>query len=146
MNKTEIIHVRVSAETKNALSALAEKEGCTMSAVIDSLIEQAAEKSGGIRSEACERIRKSCLARLEEIEENVAPAKDWDEAYGMYRSKDLYQSRLKLCDIFDNLTDNEVKRLSEIPAYETNCVSVKDIKQKYGLSWSDIDFLRKLSW
>ena len=46
MNKTEIIHVRVSAETKNALSALAEKEGCTMSAVIDSLIEQAAEKRG----------------------------------------------------------------------------------------------------
>lgn len=146
MNKTEIIHVRVSAETKNALSALAEKEGCTMSAVIDSLIEQAAEKSGGIRSEACERIRKNCIARLEEIEENTAPAKDWDEAYGMFRSKDLYQSRLKLCDIFDRLSDNEVKRLSDIPAYESNCVSVKDIKLKYGLSWSDIDFLRKLSW
>lgn len=146
MNKTEIIHVRVSEGTKNALSALAEKEGCTMSAVIESLIEQAAEKSRNVRSEACERIRKSCIARLEEIEENTVPAKDWDEAYGMYRSKDLYQSRLKLCDIFDNLTDNEVKRLSEIPAYETNCVSVKDIKQKYGLSWSDIDFLRKLSW
>lgn len=146
MSKTEIIHVRVSAETKNALSALAEKEGCTMSAVIETLIEQAAEKSRDIRSEACERIRKSCIARLEEIEGNVAPAKDWDEAYGMFRSKDLYQSRLKLCDIFDSLTDSEVKRLSEIPAYESNCISVKDIKLKYGLSWSDIDFLRKLSW
>ena len=45
MNKTEIIHVRVSEGTKNALSALAEKEGCTMSTVIESLIEEAAKKS-----------------------------------------------------------------------------------------------------
>ena len=48
-----------------------------------------------------------------------------------------------LCDnVFPSVTDEEKARIRAIPVYSTDYRAVNDIKEKYGLSWNELKFLR----
>lgn len=50
---------------------------------------------------------------------------------------------VQLCDeVFPTVTEDEKARIRAIPVWETNYEAVRDIKEKYGLSWSELKYLR----
>lgn len=50
---------------------------------------------------------------------------------------------LVLCDeIFPKITQEERDRINAIPAFKTDLREVKDIKDRYGLTWSELKLLR----
>lgn len=142
MKKADILHIRVSERTKGMLKDMAEKEHRSMTSMVEVLIKEAALKS---RNEKCAKIREECFKKIEEIE-NSKPAKSWDEAYGAVANKKIYEDRIALCDMLEKITDEEAERLSSIPYYSNNKMAVKDIKEKYEMSWSDIEALRRMLW
>lgn len=50
---------------------------------------------------------------------------------------------LFLCDeVFPKISAEDLARIDAIPAYQKDLRSVKDIKDRYGLSWTELGWLR----
>lgn len=90
-------------------------------------------------------MRKNSQSTLDRLS-CCGPAKSWDEAIGRVHSQMNAERCLELCKIFDQLSDEERERLAAIPAYKTDLREVGDIRNKYGVSWSELDQLRRMAW
>ena len=50
---------------------------------------------------------------------------------------------VELCDmVFPTVTEEEKTRICAIPVWSSDYSAVADIKEKYGLSWNELKYLR----
>ena len=97
--------------------------------------------------------RTKALAIIEEYDEIQKKIAD-DDDYPTYESYVelnggpnvmtvmAAKNQLKFLDIVDGMTEDEIKRIKDIPIYQDDMREVNDIKEKYGLSWSQMKSLR----
>ena len=52
------------------------------------------------------------------------------------------EDHLKFLEKVESMTDEEIERIKAIPIYKDDMREVKDIKDKYGFSWSQMKALR----
>lgn len=81
-----------------------------------------------------------------DAESKRGPAKSWDEATGRVAASMAAKRNLELCDIFESMTDDERERLAAVPVCKTDLREVGDIRTKYGVSWKDLETLRRMAW
>lgn len=89
---------------------------------------------------------------LKDIEKRKAAINKWYEANCSYpfepnggviiMLEDLVYKLEKVMD----MTPDEIQRIKSIPVYSTDWRSVKDIKEKYGLSWNDLKMVAGLDF
>ena len=85
-----------------------------------------------------ESIRKNAANYLEGIQRIEGTGVDLSAKAVQDAERIVY-----LCDeVFSKVTEDERQRIKSIPAWSTDYSAVKDIKEKYGLSWSELKMLR----
>ena len=52
------------------------------------------------------------------------------------------ERNLEIADIAEKMSGEEWERIHSVPTYSSDMRSCKDIKEKYGLSWSELKALR----
>lgn len=66
---------------------------------------------------------------------------------GEFHSTRLDDERaLVVLGIAETMSNDEIKRIKAIPAWETNWQCVSDIKKKYGLSWNELKSLKQINF
>lgn len=110
-----------------------------------------ADESGRLKEEKemrnnVEKKRKSVQEQLDRINQMPA-AKGWDEA-GIRTHNALACERiLEVLEVADKMTNEEWNRLSEVPVYKLDDIrNLKDIKDKYDISWNELKSLIQLTW
>ena len=90
-------------------------------------------------------MRKNSEATLARIAA-AGKAKNFDEAQAWAAQEADARRCLELCDIYDAMTQEEKDRLAAIPTYKTDLREASDIRAKYGVSWKELETLRRMAW
>ena len=60
----------------------------------------------------------------------------------IYQAESLVEALEKAA----TMTADEIARIKAIPSYISDMRDVKDIKEKYGISWNDIKYIRTIQF